>query len=80
MLDPKDVRLMPVSCNAFEYGHENTNDGRITVDQSNTPGGAPKHFGRIWFQGEGIVRRKNLPNKYNLWSINFKGFFSDKID
>jgi hypothetical protein len=32
---------------------------------SNTPDGAAKQFRREWFQGDGMVRRKNLPIEYN---------------
>ncbi|KHJ78996.1 hypothetical protein OESDEN_21373 [Oesophagostomum dentatum] len=30
------------------------------------PEGAAKQFRREWFQGDDVVRRKNLPIEYNL--------------
>ena len=30
--------------------------------------GAAKQFRREWFQGDGMVRRKNLPIEYNPWT------------
>ncbi|VDO62968.1 unnamed protein product [Heligmosomoides polygyrus] len=49
----------------FDYGREDTNNDRITVEWCNTPDGAAKQFRREWFQGDGMVRRKNLPIEYN---------------
>uniref|UniRef100_A0A8R1E812 Major sperm protein n=1 Tax=Caenorhabditis japonica TaxID=281687 RepID=A0A8R1E812_CAEJA len=43
------------------YGQEDTNNDRITIEWTNTPDGAAKQFRREWFQGDGMVRRKNLP-------------------
>ncbi|KAJ1357330.1 hypothetical protein KIN20_015463 [Parelaphostrongylus tenuis] len=44
---------------------KDTNNDRITVEWCNTPEGAAKQFRREWFQGDGMVRRKNLPIEYN---------------
>uniref|UniRef100_A0AC35F5P3 MSP domain-containing protein n=1 Tax=Panagrolaimus sp. PS1159 TaxID=55785 RepID=A0AC35F5P3_9BILA len=57
--------LMAVSCDSFEFGKEDTNNDRITIEWTNTPDGAAKAFRREWFQGDGMVRRKNLPIEYN---------------
>ncbi|KAJ1355659.1 Major sperm protein 10/36/56/76 [Parelaphostrongylus tenuis] len=65
VLDPKEATLMAVSCDTFDYGREDTNNDRITVEWCNTPEGAAKQFRREWFQGDGMVRRKNLPIEYN---------------
>ena len=64
VLDPKEATLMAVSCDAFAYGQEDTNNDRITIEWTNTPDGAGKQF-REWFQGDGMVRRKNIPIEYN---------------
>ncbi|KAF1752515.1 hypothetical protein GCK72_019070 [Caenorhabditis remanei] len=65
VLDPKEAVLLAVSCDAFAFGQEDTNNDRITVEWTNTPDGAAKQFRREWFQGDGMVRRKNLPIEYN---------------
>ncbi|KAJ1354708.1 hypothetical protein KIN20_011709 [Parelaphostrongylus tenuis] len=52
VLDPKEATLMAVSCDTFEYGREDTNNDRITVEWCNTPEGAAKQFRREWFQGD----------------------------
>ena len=65
VLDPKEAVLMAVSCDSFEFGKEDTNNDRITIEWTNTPDGAAKQFRREWFQGDGMVRRKNLPIEYN---------------
>ncbi|KAH7718898.1 major sperm protein [Aphelenchoides avenae] len=57
--------LMAVSCDSFNFGAEDTNNDRITIEWTNTPDGAAKQFRREWFQGDGMVRRKNLPIEYN---------------
>ncbi|VDP43312.1 unnamed protein product [Heligmosomoides polygyrus] len=59
VLDPKEATLMAVSCDVFDYGRGDTNNDRITVEWS------AKQFRREWFQGDGMVRRKNLPIEYN---------------
>ncbi|GMR35988.1 hypothetical protein PMAYCL1PPCAC_06183, partial [Pristionchus mayeri] len=65
VLDPKENALIAVSCDAFAYGQEDTNNDRVTIEWTNTPDGAAKQFRREWFQGDGMVRRKNLPIEYN---------------
>ncbi|KAI6206109.1 hypothetical protein M3Y94_00869000 [Aphelenchoides besseyi] len=65
VLDPKEAVLMAVSCDSFQFGQEDTNNDRITIEWTNTPDGAAKQFRREWFQGDGMVRRKNLPIEYN---------------
>ncbi|CAJ0955498.1 unnamed protein product, partial [Mesorhabditis belari] len=59
------VEKVAVSCDAFDFGQEDTNNDRITIEWTNTPDGAAKQFRREWFQGDGMVRRKNLPIEYN---------------
>ena len=44
---------------------EDTNNDRISFEWTNAPEGAAKQFRREWFQGDGMVRRKNLPIEYN---------------
>uniref|UniRef100_A0A914DSY0 Major sperm protein n=1 Tax=Acrobeloides nanus TaxID=290746 RepID=A0A914DSY0_9BILA len=65
VLDPKEAVLMVVSCDAFDFASEDTNNDRITIEWTNTPEGADKQFRFEWFQGDGMVRRKNLPIEYN---------------
>ena len=50
VLDPKEAALIAVSCDAFAYGQEDTNNDRITIEWTNTPDGAAKQFRREWFQ------------------------------
>uniref|UniRef100_A0A8R1E7G0 MSP domain-containing protein n=1 Tax=Caenorhabditis japonica TaxID=281687 RepID=A0A8R1E7G0_CAEJA len=57
--DPHSKKLKRI------HGQEDTNNDRITVEWTNTPDGAAKQFRREWFQGDGMVRRKNLPIEYN---------------
>jgi hypothetical protein len=57
--------LLLVSCQPFDNATEATNNDRITVEWTNAPDGAAKEFRREWFQGDGMVRRKNLPIEYN---------------
>ena len=56
---------MAVSCDSFDFAAEDTQNDRITIEWTNTPEGAAKQFRREWFQGDGMVRRKNLPIEYN---------------
>ncbi|CAJ0565676.1 unnamed protein product, partial [Mesorhabditis spiculigera] len=65
VLDPKEQVLVAVSCDSFQFGAEDTNNDRVTIEWTNTPDGAAKQFRREWFQGDGMVRRKNLPIEYN---------------
>jgi hypothetical protein len=65
VLDPKESVLMAVSCNAFNFVLEDISNDRISIEWMNTPEGAAKQFCREWFQGDGMVRRKNLPIEYN---------------
>ena len=65
VLDPKEAVIVALSCDAFDYTAEDINNDRITVEWTNTPEGAAKQFRREWFQGDGMVRRKNLPIEYN---------------
>ena len=64
-LDPKESAMVAVSCDAFNYEGEDTNNDRITIEWTNTPEGAAKQFRREWFQGDGMIRRKNIPCEYN---------------
>jgi hypothetical protein len=65
VLDPKEAVLLAVSCDSFDIASEDSNNDRITVEWTNAPDGAAKQFRREWFQGDGMVRRKNLPIEYN---------------
>ncbi|GMR53015.1 hypothetical protein PMAYCL1PPCAC_23210, partial [Pristionchus mayeri] len=60
VLDPKENALIAVSCDAFAYGQEDTNNDRITIEWTNTPDGAAKQFRREWFQGDGMVLEYHL--------------------
>ena len=66
VLDPNETVLMAVTCNTIDPTSESINNDRITVEWTNAPDGAAKEFRREWFQGDGMVRRKNLPLEYNL--------------
>ena len=65
VLDPKEAVMMSVSCEPFDFAAENTSNDRISFEWTNTPEGAAKQFRREWFQGDGMVRRKNVPIEYN---------------
>ena len=65
VLDPKESVLLAVSCEPFDFASADTNNDRITVEWTNAPEGAAKQFRREWFQGDGMVRRKNIPIEYN---------------
>ncbi|KAH7719824.1 Protein MSP-78 [Aphelenchoides avenae] len=62
VLDPKEAVLMAVSCDAFQFGSEDTNNDRITIEWTNTPDGAAKQFRREWFQGDGMVAARTSPS------------------
>ncbi|KAI1697071.1 major sperm protein isoform beta [Ditylenchus destructor] len=47
---------------------EDTQNDRITIERTSTLEEALKQFRREWFQGDGMVRRKNLPIEYILIS------------
>jgi hypothetical protein len=66
VLDAKEAVLLSVSCEPFDNVVEATNNDRITVEWTNAPDGVSKEFRREWLQGDGMVRRKNLPIEYNL--------------
>jgi hypothetical protein len=66
VLDAKEDQLMAVSCDTIDLMKEDTSNDRITIEWTNTPEGAAKQFRREWFQGDGMVRRKNLPIEYNI--------------
>uniref|UniRef100_A0A914PWB5 Major sperm protein n=1 Tax=Panagrolaimus davidi TaxID=227884 RepID=A0A914PWB5_9BILA len=42
VLDPKKSVLMAVSCDSFQFGQEDTNNDRITIECTDTPDGAAK--------------------------------------
>ncbi|KAK0405118.1 hypothetical protein QR680_017804 [Steinernema hermaphroditum] len=65
VLDPEENMLIAVMCDSFAYGQEDTNNDRIVIEWTNTPDDADKQFSREWFQGDGMVRHKNLPIEYN---------------
>ncbi len=56
---------MPLRTTVILWFFQDTNNNRITIEWTNTPDGAAKQFRREWFQGDGMVRRKNLPIEYN---------------
>ncbi|ULU01796.1 hypothetical protein L3Y34_001826 [Caenorhabditis briggsae] len=64
VLDPKEAVLLAVSCDAFAYGQEDTNNDRITVEWTNTPDGAAKQFRREW-PTDGFQRLTFLPKAEN---------------
>ncbi len=39
VLGPKEAVLVAFLCDSFAYGHEDTNNDRITVEWANTPDG-----------------------------------------
>ncbi|KHJ86958.1 MSP domain protein [Oesophagostomum dentatum] len=49
VLNLKETTLMAVSCNAFDYGREDTSNDRITVEWYNTSEGDVKQFRPEWF-------------------------------
>ncbi len=65
VLDPKEAQMLNISCEPFDFESENTSNDRISFEWTNSPEGAAKTFRREWFQGDGMVRRKNLPIEYN---------------
>ncbi len=65
VLDPKEQQMLFVTCEDFSYETEDTNNDRITFEWTNAPEGAAKTFRREWFQGDGMIRRKNIPIEYN---------------
>ena len=66
VLDPNETVLLAITCNVIDTNAESLNNDRITVEWTNAPDGAAKEFRREWFQGDGMVRRKNLPLEYNV--------------
>ncbi|KAL3089785.1 hypothetical protein niasHT_023464 [Heterodera trifolii] len=66
VLGPKESVNVAVSCDAFDPGSEDTKGDRVTVEWTNTPDPAATAFKLEWFQGDGMVRRKNLPIEYNV--------------
>ncbi|KAL3124892.1 hypothetical protein niasHT_001785 [Heterodera trifolii] len=61
VLGPKESVNVAISCDAFDPGSEDTKGDRVTVEWTNTPDPAATAFKLEWFQGDGMVRRKNLP-------------------
>ncbi|KAL3123947.1 hypothetical protein niasHT_001784 [Heterodera trifolii] len=66
VLGPKESVNVAISCDAFDPGSEDTKGDRVTVEWTNTPDPAATAFKLEWFQGDGMVRRKNLPIEYNV--------------
>jgi hypothetical protein len=62
---PQEAVLVAISCDAFQFGAEDTNNDRVTIEWTNTPDGAAKQFRCERLQGDGMVRRKNLHIEYN---------------
>ncbi len=65
LLDAKESQMMTVSCEPVDYENEDTNNDRVTFEWTNAPEGAAKQFRREWFQGDGMIRRKNIPIEFN---------------
>jgi len=65
VLDAKESAMLTISCEPFDFNGENSGNDRISFEWTNAPDGAAKQFRREWFQGDGMVRRKNLPIEYN---------------
>ncbi|KAL3070153.1 hypothetical protein niasHS_016862 [Heterodera schachtii] len=61
----KSVKVA-ITCDAFNPDGEDTEGDRVTVKWTNTPDPAATVFKPEWFQGDGIVRRKNLAIEYNV--------------
>ncbi|KAL3111325.1 hypothetical protein niasHT_013367 [Heterodera trifolii] len=66
VLGPKKRVRVAISCEAFDPGSEETEGDRVTVQWTNTPDPDANVFKPEWFQGDGMVRRKNLPIEYNI--------------
>ncbi len=58
--------MLTVACEPFNFTDSDTNNDRITFEWTNAPEGVAKQFHREWFQGDGILRRKNIPIEYNI--------------
>uniref|UniRef100_A0A914QFT3 Uncharacterized protein n=1 Tax=Panagrolaimus davidi TaxID=227884 RepID=A0A914QFT3_9BILA len=65
VVDLNEAFLMDDSCDSFLYGQDDTNNDRSIIEWTNTPDDAAEQFRRVWFQGDGMVRRKNLPIENN---------------
>ena len=66
VLGPKESVNVAISCDAFDPSAEDTKSDRVTVEWTNTPDPEANAFKLEWFQGDGMVRRKNLPIEYNV--------------
>ncbi|KAL3117835.1 hypothetical protein niasHT_001426 [Heterodera trifolii] len=66
VLRPKKSVYVAITCDAFDPDNEDTEGDRVTVEWTNTPDSAATVFKQEWFQGDGIVRRKNLSIEYNV--------------
>ncbi|VDO96641.1 unnamed protein product [Soboliphyme baturini] len=65
ILDPNETVSLWIGCEPFNYQLENTEGDRITVEWTDAPPDAPKRFNREFFQGDVIIRRKNIQIAYN---------------
>ncbi|KAL3114830.1 hypothetical protein niasHT_014644 [Heterodera trifolii] len=63
VLGPKKSVYVAITCDAFNPDSE---DDRVTVEWTNTPDPAATVFKPEWFQGDGMVRSKNLTIEYNV--------------
>ncbi|KHJ90034.1 MSP domain protein [Oesophagostomum dentatum] len=78
VLNLKETTLMAVSCDAFDYGREDTNNDRITVEWCNIPESDAKQFRREWFQGDVWSAERTSPSSIapngavekNLWYLH----------
>uniref|UniRef100_A0A914Q5L6 MSP domain-containing protein n=1 Tax=Panagrolaimus davidi TaxID=227884 RepID=A0A914Q5L6_9BILA len=48
VLDHNEAFLMAVSCDSFQFGQEDTNNDRSTIEWTNTPDDAAPQFRRVW--------------------------------
>uniref|UniRef100_A0A8R1IC42 MSP domain-containing protein n=2 Tax=Caenorhabditis japonica TaxID=281687 RepID=A0A8R1IC42_CAEJA len=62
--DMKRLGLAP-TCGVLDPMENGTSNDCITIEETNTPDGTVAQFRGEWFQGDGMVRRKNLPIEYN---------------
>lgn len=66
ILEAKETIIMAVSCDPFNAATENLTNDRITIEWANAPEDGSKKFHREWFQGDIMIRRRNLPIEYNV--------------
>uniref|UniRef100_A0A8R1DIR9 Major sperm protein n=1 Tax=Caenorhabditis japonica TaxID=281687 RepID=A0A8R1DIR9_CAEJA len=55
VLAPRQSVRFAVSCDAFSYGRDDTNNDRITIEWTNAVDGAGKQFRREWFKDGALL-------------------------